>query len=344
MRIFLWFLICFLLCSCQSGFYNGPPSDHFDGKKFYYPGERNIPKNRIADLVNLWIAIFQHPWPRQLPVITYPPISNYTTNTKITFINHSTVLIQSKKVNFLMDPIYSYRASPVQWIGPARVRSPGAKFEELPRIDAVLISHNHYDHMDLATIQKLDKDHHPLFIVPLGNKVFLNRHGIHHVVELDWWQKIKVKKATVTLLPAHHSSQRWLHDYNRTLWGSFGLQVYGKKIYFAGDTGYANHFKLIRNAWGKPDFSFLPIGAYEPRSLLKPEHLNPEEAVKSHLDLGSEESMGIHWGTFQLSAEALDQPLKDLAAARKRHHISENKFFIKQEGKPFDIKNSRLNS
>ena len=183
-------------------------------------------------------------------------------------------------------------------------------------------------------LKHLNEVFHPLFIVSLGNQKYLQYYGIENVIELDWWQHISYKKAKITFLPAKHDTQRWLHDYNQTLWGSFGIEVENKKIYFAGDSAYANHFKDIRKRWGKPDFSFIPIGCYEPRDLLKDCHVDPAQAVQAHLDLESKASMGIHWGTFQLASEGVDTPVIDLDRARKKYNIPESDFFVIQEGIP----------
>lgn len=332
-RYFL-LLIILLLTGCQTGFYRGPVSDHFDGKKFYYPGEKNNKRSFLFDVISLFGAVLKNRWPKQLPDIHYSTLPSYPDGVKVTFVNHSTVLIQTKKTNILMDPVWSYRVSPFPFLGPARVREPGIKFIDLPKIDVVLISHNHYDHLDIATLERLNEVFHPLFIVPLGNKIFLQYYKINNVIELDWWQKHKIKNTIITFLPAHHSTTRWLYDLNWTLWGSYGIEVDNKKIYFAGDTSYTHHFKMIRSRWGAPHFSFLPIGAYEPRELLKEDHLNPQDAVNAHQDLNSDFSTGIHWGTFQLSSESLDQPIKDLTLARIKSNVSEKKFFILREGYP----------
>jgi len=335
MRYIFTLFFTILLMGCQAGFYKGPITDHFDGEKFYYPGEIKSKENHFYELVGLLVAVIQNQWPKKLPSISYTTFPDHPNGMKIMFINHSTVLIQTRTVNFLIDPIYSYRASPFQWIGPKRVREPGVRYNDLPKIDVVLISHNHYDHMDTATLKALNKSFQPLFIVPLGNRAALHRLGIKKVIELDWWQKTQFKNADIIFLPAHHTAQRGLNDYNRTLWGSYGLQISGKKIYFAGDTSYNNHFKEIHAKWGTPDLAFLPIGAYKPRDLLKPYHMNPDDAVRSHLDLGSRQSMGIHWGTFQLAAESMDQPIIDLIVARKKWKVSEESFFVIQEGQLF---------
>lgn len=334
MRLCVCFLWVVLLSGCHTGYYRGPTSDHFNGEKFFYPGEEHVKVSPTYDLVNLLLAVLNHPWPKNVPEIHFSNYPTYPKDAKLTFINHSTVLIQTNTVNFLIDPIYSYRASPLQWIGPYRVREPGVKFIDLPKIDVVLISHNHYDHMDLDTIKHLNKVFHPLFIVPLGNKKFLQHYGIENVIELDWWQHISHKQAKITFLPAKHDAQRWLHDYNRTLWGSFGIEVENKKIYFAGDSAYANHFKEIRARWGRPNFSFIPIGCYEPRDLLKHCHIDPRQALQAHLDLESKASMGIHFGTFQLATEGVDTPVIDLEHAREEYNIPESDFFVVQEGVP----------
>ena len=206
--------------------------------------------------------------------------------------------------------------------------TPGIAFDNLPKIDVVVISHNHYDHMDISTLKKLKQKFNPLFIVPIGNGVILKRAGIQRVIELDWWQKTNIKSVIITMLPAKHSSQRSWFDYNKSLWGGYGIQVGSEKIFFAGDTAYGDHFKAIRQKWGKPDFALIPIGAYQPRDILKGYHLNPEDAVKSHLDLNSQKSIGMHWGTFQLSSEHLKQPLIDLHEAKKRYGITDESFHV----------------
>lgn len=335
-RLIIPTLLFCLLSGC-TGSYHGPVSDHFDGKRFYNPGEKDKPQKNLKDLLSRLIEVLQHPWPAQRPTIQYAAKENYTNGIKVNFINHSTILIQSKKVNFLLDPIFSYRASPFPWIGPARHQKPGIELIDLPKIDVVLVSHNHYDHLDEATLKQLNKRFHPLFIVPLGNKKLLSSYEIDNIIELDWWEKKRLPNASIICLPTRHSSQRGLFDKNKTLWGSYAIQVDGKKLYFAGDTGYGNHFKAIRKKWGKADFSFLPIGAYEPRDLLKSDHVNPFESVKSHIDLQSRNSLGIHWGTFHLSTEGLDQPVIDLRKALNQLHVSEKHFFVIHEGVPFYI-------
>lgn len=173
--------------------------------------------------------------------------------------------------------------------------------------------------------------------MPLGNQTFLNRYGIKRVVELDWLQSYPFKNANFTFLPTQHWSARWLNDRNKTLWGSFGIALENKKIYFAGDSGYAPHYRRIKEKWGSPDIALLPIGAYQPRWFMKGNHLNPEDAVSAHLDLGAKQSIAIHYGTFKLSDEAIDEPIKDLEQALKKHHLPTKDFVILPEGQSFSI-------
>jgi len=335
---YYFLLIILLLTGCQTGYYQGSPSDHFDGTRFYNP--EKYKNTSIADNFKQGKTIVLKSWRQHiiLPELAYNPLEKHPQKTTITFVNHATVLIQTKTINILTDPIWSYRASPFTWIGPARVRKPGIEFSQLPPIDVVLISHNHYDHMDLATLKRLNDAFHPLIIVPLGNKVYLANYKLNNVVELDWWQHYKVKNAVITFFPARHWSARWFTDVNRTLWGSYGIALDHKKIYFAGDTGYANHFKDIYAKWGAPDIAFMPIGAYLPRFMLKDVHMDPQEAIKASQDLHSHYSMGIHFGTFELGDEDLDDPPKELAEDEEDDHIPDGKFFVLNQGHSWFVK------
>lgn len=250
----------------------------------------------------------------------------------VTFVNHSTFLIQLPGLNVLTDPVWSKRVSPFTWIGPKRVREPGLKFEELPEIDLVLVSHNHYDHMDLATLKKLSDKFKPVVVVPIGDKDFLEKAGISNVKEMDWWERLEVEGANLTFAPAQHFSSRGLFDRNESLWGSFWLEHKGKNLFYAGDTGYSPHFKDIFAKQGAPDLAFLPIGAYEPNWFMKPVHMNPQEAVQAHKDLKSKQSVGIHFGTFQLTTEAIEQPLIALKQSLKDQRIAESEFVTQEEG------------
>jgi L-ascorbate metabolism protein UlaG (beta-lactamase superfamily) len=202
--------------------------------------------------------------------------------------------------------MYSDRAGPWNLAGPRRVRPPAVPLEDLPRIDIVLLSHNHYDHCDLATLGRLARRFDPFVVTPLGNGPLVRSTGIRRVEELDWWQTAATTALPVALTRAHHFSARTPFDRNRALWGGFVLTAGSKRIYFAGDTAFVPFFAEIRQRFGPPDLALLPIGAYEPRWFMHAVHMNPAEAVQAHLDLGAHESIGMHFGTFQLTAEGID--------------------------------------
>ncbi len=310
-----------------------PISDHYDGEKFFNPEGHDI--KSFWTVLKWKLTSETSPWPESIPNSNYtlPPLE--TKKGVVTFINHASFLVQLPGVNVLTDPIYSERASPVKFAGPKRVRAPGIEFELLPPIDVVVISHNHYDHLDLETLQRLDGKYHPLFLVPLGDEKLLKNAGIQNVKELDWWDEVQVKDLKITFAPSQHWSARGLFDKCESLWGSFMLDHNGSKIYFAGDTGYGNHFSKIHERIGAPLLSLLPIGAYEPRWFMRAFHMNPEEALKAHEDLGSFLSFGMHMGTFQLTDEAYDRPVKDLHMSRQKMGISPEKFRILDQGESY---------
>lgn len=250
----------------------------------------------------------------------------------VTWIGHASSLVQVGGLNLLFDPMFSERASPLSWIGPRRAQPPALTPATLPRIDAVLVSHNHYDHFDLPSLRSLGAQAGgpPRWIVPLGLRAALVEAGVAgaaQAVELDWWQELDLPGArgpvAVALTPAQHWSRRGLQDRNRSLWGGFAVFAPELHLIYTGDTGYAEVFKAIRERYaarqapgGGFDLALIPIGAYEPRDFMRAQHVDPAEAVQIHLDLGAKQALGVHWGTFELSFEALDQPPRDLAAAR----------------------------
>lgn len=244
-----------------------------------------------------------------------PPASVNGMRCRITFINHSTVLIQYAGMNLLTDPIWSDRASPFSWLGPRRFSPPGILFEALPRIDLVLISHNHYDHLDLPTLRRLAQRDNPAFVVPLGVAALLSRNGILADKELDWWDTA----GAITSVPARHFSARGITDRNRTLWCGYWIATPTGPIYFAADTAFGPHFEQIRQRLDHPRVALLPIGAYKPEWFMKPVHMSPSEAVEAHRILAPERSIAIHWGTFQLADEAYDDPVLELDQALSRY-------------------------
>ena len=251
----------------------------------------------------------------------------------LTWVGHATFLLQIEGLNVLTDPVFSRRVSPLAFAGPERLAPLGLSLAELPPIDLVLISHNHYDHLDEAAVKVLARDHaRASFVVPLGLKAWFTARGITSVVELDWWQASERGAAKITALPAQHFSGRGPFDRNVTLWCSLLLEIAGKKIYFAGDTGYSKDFADIGAAHPDIDLALLPIGAYEPNWFMKSVHVNPEEAVRIFQDLGARHAAAMHWGTFRLTLEPLDEPPQRLTQALAKAGIVPEQFFVMQHG------------
>ena len=266
------------------------------------------------------------PWPARLDTPPRRPPGLDGAAAVLTFIGHSTFLIQTAAGNILTDPMYSTHAGPLNLLGPRRVRQPAVLFDDLPSISTVLLSHNHYDHCDLPTLRKLAQRFDPLVITPLGNAALVRSSGIRRVEELDWWQEAKTSALPIALTPAQHFSARTPFDRNRALWAGFTLAAGGARIYFAGDTAYAPFFREVRQRLGPIDLALLPIGAYEPRWFMQAVHMNPAEAVQAHLDLGAAESIGTHFGTFRLTTEGIDEPLRALEDACRSRDIAPSRF------------------
>jgi L-ascorbate metabolism protein UlaG (beta-lactamase superfamily) len=307
-----------------------PPSDHCDGTLFFNPRhsapDRGVepppPANRrrggLISILRWRFSGERQAWPPQ------PPDPAAAGNPKdlvppgevaVTFIGHSSFLLRLPGLTILTDPVFSERCSPVSWAGPKRARPPGRSLADLPTIDLILVSHNHYDHMDLPSLRALRKRDNPQVITPLGNARHLRKAGLARITEIDWWQSTTFGTARVTGTPARHFSSRTPWDRNRNLWSGFMIEVGDKQILFAGDSGAGGHWAEIGGRLGAPDLALLPIGAYEPRFIMAAVHVNPEEAVAAHLALAARQSVGMHFGTFQLTDEAIDAPPKALAAA-----------------------------
>ena len=232
-------------------------------------------------------------------------------NSFAVWIGHASFLINNKNINILTDPMFSERASPFSFIGPKRLIPPAIDIAKLPPIDVVTVSHAHYDHLDLPSLVRLSKiNSDTLFLVPMNLGKLLKSAGIQNVVEMNWWESIKVKDSVITFLPVHHWSSRTPFDKNETLWGGWWFENDRLKLIHLGDTGYTYDFTSIYEALGSPDVAFIPIGAYEPRSIMKDSHLNPKESVQAAIDLKARVAIGMHWGTFTLTDEpVLDPPL-----------------------------------
>jgi L-ascorbate metabolism protein UlaG (beta-lactamase superfamily) len=245
----------------------------------------------------------------------------------VSFIGHSSFLVRLPGLSLLTDPVFSARCSPTQLAGPKRVRAPGIALRDLPEIHLILLSHNHYDHMDLISLRHLRRRFPGAQIVTsLGNAPYLAKKRLPGAHELDWWQSTAIGDARITATPARHFAARSLNDRNKTLWAGFMVEHQGHKLYFAGDTGYTMFFKDIRARLGAPDLALLPIGAYEPRWFMGPVHMNPADAVQAFTDLDAKRAIGMHFGTFQLTAEAIDAPIIHLAAARTAAGLSPDAF------------------
>jgi len=309
-------------------------SDHYDGEKFY-----NTPKTSNKSLLSVlkWRFTSQRAvWPVNRENKIYPAGDIGDRQALVTWLNHASFLVRLKGLNVITDPQFSKRASPFTFLGPQRVRAPGVAIKDLPGVDVVVISHNHYDHLDLASLKQLDEKFHPLFLVPLGDKKLLASEGIANVKEMDWYQTEMVNGQPITFLPAQHWSARWINDKNESLWGSYMM---GKefKVYFAGDTGYGAHFQKVREKAGAPDVALLPIGAYEPRWFMKEHHMNPEDAVMAHKDLGAKKSIGMHFGTFQLTDEGIDAPIDALKEARQKYGLADENFITLDIGESLSL-------
>lgn len=318
--------------------YKGPESDHFNGKTF-----RNldgIKARGLKDILKWALTEDPGPWDKILKgdavVGSLPGSTLADGSLNVTFVNHATFLIQMDGMNILTDPIWSKRASPFQWIGPKRMRPPGIKFEELPEIHTVLISHNHYDHLDINTVKKLDQKFSPLFITPLGVSKYLQKNGITNTVELDWWEKNSIAKdLSVSAVPAQHFSGRGLSDRDKTLWCGYVVETDYANIYFAGDTGYDGFFKEIGRQFDPIEVALIPIGAYRPRWFMEPIHVDPEQAVQIHKDVRAKTSIGMHFGTFPLADDGMDEPVRDLAKARNKFGLKDEEFVTIAEGTSF---------
>ncbi|MEA2240140.1 MAG: hypothetical protein QOC81_4864 [Thermoanaerobaculia bacterium] len=292
--------------------WRGPVSDHFDGERF-----RNHERGRQSEGSFLkWMANRERgAWP-QHPEVVYgpaPPERVGDGRLRVTFINHSTTLIQMDGVNILTDPVWSERVSPVSFAGPKRHRAPGIRFDDLPPIDLALVSHNHYDHMDVATLRALQTRHRPAIVTPLGNAALLRRNGVHDAFDFDWWETARhANGIETTVVPARHFSARALSDRDRNLWSGFVISGASGHVYFAGDTGWGDHFAEIGRRFAPIRAALLPIGSYMPRWFMQPAHIDPAQAVDAHVALGARTSVAVHFGTFALGDDGEYDPIRDL--------------------------------
>ncbi len=318
--------------------YNGEKTDHFDGKTFKNLG--GIKAKGFKDVLTWSFNRDQGEWKKIESLAVYPEIQNRLNDGewKVTFVNHSTFLLQIGEMNILTDPIWSERTSPVQFAGPQRFVPPGIKFEGLPPIDVVIISHNHYDHLDVSTVKRLEKEHSPQFYTPLGVSQFLIDLGIKISHDMDWWEETGISDSIgLVCVPAQHFSGRGTFDRDKTLWAGFVIKTNSGKIYFAGDTGYGEFFKTIGDRLGPFELSMIPIGAYKPSWFMSPIHISPQEAVKVHQDVRSKKSISMHFGTFPLADDGIDDPTNDLKKGLKMYGVSEEDFLVLGNGEQYAV-------
>src|SRR3982075_495394 len=323
--------------------YDGPVSDHFDGLQFFDPD--GVPPKSLGEVLRWQFGGDRHratwpEWPPNPHAETPPPRVDGN-KVRLSFVGHASWLIQTAGLNILVDPVWSMRASPFMFAGPKRHNDPGIAFDALPHIDAVLVSHGHYDHLDVATLSRLAARFSPRVITPLGHDITMrDADAAIRAEPFDWNDRVELGRGVaVTLVPTRHWSARGLFDRNRALWASFVLETPAGKLYIVCDSGYGDgkHFRRVAEAHGPLRLAILPIGAYEPRWFMRDQHMNPSDAVKALADCGAEQALAHHHGTFQLTDEAIDAPVVALHAALEQEKIPRERFVALQPGQVVEI-------
>jgi L-ascorbate metabolism protein UlaG (beta-lactamase superfamily) len=326
-------------------YYRGPVSGHFDGQRFFnIDGEQGNGGGQsrpiAAYMVRFLAGDVRVPWPQHVATAPGRPVPGPIDPKRmiVTWIGHSTVLVQAGGINILTDPIYAIHCGPWGRFGPKRVRDPGIPFDALPHIDLVLVSHDHWDHMDLPTLRRLWLRDHPLIVTSLGNDTVIREAGVPSVAR-DWGQKIAVRPGiTVTIERVHHWGSRWMKDRDRALWSGFAVSLPGGNLFFAGDTGWGDGSWPIEDSKDGPyRLAIIPIGAFQPRDVMSGNHIGPVEAVAAFKRLKAAYAIGVHWGTFQLSSEGVDEPARLLAATLATQRIAPDRFRTTEVGVNWEV-------
>lgn len=337
MRTAQLIILVFLVTSgCQSFRYYDPAKKH-RGETRFYNNYDNSPHE------SFWKWQWQRLVKPRAPELPFQPEvlktdteflkGNRSKNT-FTWVGHATALLQLQGRNILIDPVFSERVSPFTFLGPKRQVALPFTISQLPNLDVVLVSHSHYDHLDIASLKAISAQSggKTRFLVPLGNAEFLTSEGIQNVREFDWWEEVTVEGLQLTFTPAQHWTQRSPWDYNQSLWGGWSVKLGNYHFFYSGDTGYSKDFSDIYEKLGPVDVAMIPIGAYEPRWFMGKQHVDPAEAVQIHQDLHARASVGVHWGTFNMSDEPLAAPPQELAEALQQKGLSAQDFRVLKHG------------
>ncbi|MEM6731422.1 MAG: MBL fold metallo-hydrolase [Myxococcota bacterium] len=320
-------------CVTSAPGFRGPVSEHFDGERFHNLAP--FKDKGFFDVADAFLFEEGGDWDERA-IENSVPDARVPGGLRVTFINHSTTLIQLDGINILTDPIYSNRASPLSWAGPSRYHSPGVAFEDLPPIDVVVVSHNHYDHLDISTLGRLQERDSPLIVAGLGTEALLAEEEITGGHDLDWWKSVKVGPLTIHAVPAQHWSRRGFGDTRNTLWAGYFIEGPSGRVYFAGDTAWGPHFDSIRERFAPPDLALLPVGAFEPRWFMRSSHVSPEETADAAFVLNARVSVPIHWGTFDLG---LDGPHEGLRVLHRYLDLMDEppKFHVLKPGESLQV-------
>ncbi len=337
----LFLLLAGLSISACDTYYEGETTDHFNGKRFFNPGSPQT--GGFLRFLRWRFTREPAPWPESVPNshADTPPDRVEGDKLRLAFVGHATVLIQTQGLNILTDPIWAARAGPFRWLGPRRVAPPGIAFDALPRIDLVVISHNHYDHLNLASLKRIHDRDGALIVVPLGNEAIIHaKHPEIRLKALDWGDSLSAGKGVrIHLARQQHWSARSWWDTNEALWGAHIIETPGGNIYFAGDAGYGGgkNFRAARGKFGPFRLALLPIGAYAPRWFMQYAHMNPEEAVEAFLHLEANNALAIHFATFHQTDEPIDEPVRCLAAALRAKNLAEKQFQALLIGQSWEV-------